>query len=197
MARLTFLSNKRINIMQRYKLSVTKNSMTLLEEAKKGLTDDIRNVAKSEGIASEKLRRNIASGRTVIPKNVTHDVAAIGIGDALRTKVNANIGTSIDYVEISEELAKAKIALKFGADTVMDLSTGGDLDYIRREILREIQSPIGTVPIYQAAMRRDAVVSMTTDDMFNTVRKHARDGVDFMTIHAGVNLKSLEVLKKQ
>src|SRR5665811_1237877 len=108
--------------------------MTLLEEAKKGLTDDIRNVAKSEGIASEKLRRNIASGRTVIPKNVTHDVVAIGMGDALRTKVNANIGTSIDYVEISEELAKAKIALKFGADTVMDLSTGGDLDYIRHAV---------------------------------------------------------------
>jgi len=78
----------------------------------------------------------------------------------------------------------------------MDLSTGGDLDRIRSEFLHEIKSPIGTVPIYQAAMRRDAVVSMTTDDMFNTVRKHARDGVDFMTIHAGVNLKSLEVLKK-
>jgi phosphomethylpyrimidine synthase len=170
--------------------------MTLLEEAKKGLTDDIRNVAKLEGIASEKLRRDIASGRTVIPKNVTHEVAAIGIGSGLRTKVNANIGTSIDYVEITEELEKAKIALKFGADTVMDLSTGGDLDHIRSKILQEIQSPIGTVPIYQAAMRRDAVVSMTTDDMFNTVRKHARDGVDFMTIHAGVNLKSLKVLKE-
>ena len=76
--------------------------MTLLEDAKKGLTDDIRNVAKSEGIASEKLRRNIAIGRTVIPKNVTHDVAAIGIGEALRTKVNANVGTSIDYIEIKK-----------------------------------------------------------------------------------------------
>jgi len=170
--------------------------MTLLEEAQKGLTDDIINVAKSEGVASERLKRNIAQGRTVIPKNVTHDIAAIGIGDSLRTKVNANIGTSIDYVEITEELAKAKTALKFGADTVMDLSTGGDLDRIRSEFLHEIKSPIGTVPIYQAAMRRDAVVSMTTDDMFTTVRKHARDGVDFMTIHAGVNLKSLEVLKK-
>jgi phosphomethylpyrimidine synthase len=170
--------------------------MTLLEEAQKGLTDDILNVAKLEGIASEKLRRNIASGRTVIPKNVVHEVTAIGIGSALRTKVNANIGTSIDYIQITEELEKAKIALKFGADTVMDLSTGGDLDHIRTEILQEIQSPIGTVPIYQAAMRRDAVVSMTTDDMFNTVRKHASDGVDFMTIHAGVNLKSLKVLKK-
>src|SRR5665811_2170601 len=155
--------------------------MTLLEEAQKGLTDDIINVAKSEGVASERLKRNIAQGRTVIPKNVTHDIAAIGIGDSLRTKVNANIGTSIDYVEITEELAKAKTALKFGADTVMDLSTGGDLDRIRSEFLHEIKSPIGTVPIYQAAMRRDAVVSMTTDDMFNTVRKHARDGVDFMT----------------
>jgi len=170
--------------------------MTLLAEAKKGLTDDIRNVAKSEGIASEKLRRNIASGRTVIAKNVTHDVTAIGIGEALCAKVNANIGTSIDYVEKSEELVKAQIALKFGADTVMDLSTGGNLDSIRREILQKIQAPIGTVPIYQAAMRRDAVVSMTTDDIFDTVRKHAIDGVDFMTIHAGVNLKSLEVLKK-
>src|SRR5674476_1296490 len=82
--------------------------MTLLEEAQKGLTDDIINVAKSEGVASERLKRNIAQGRTVIPKNVTHDIAAIGIGDSLRTKVNANIGTSIDYVEITEELAKAK-----------------------------------------------------------------------------------------
>jgi phosphomethylpyrimidine synthase len=170
--------------------------MTLLKEAKKRLTDDIKNVAKSEGIASERLRRSIASGRTVIPKNVTHDVAAIGIGEALSTKVNANIGTSIDYIDKSEELEKAKIALAFGADTVMDLSTGGDLDSIRREILQKIQAPIGTVPIYQAAMRRDAVVSMTTDDMFDTVRRHARDGVDFMTIHAGVNLRSLEVLKE-
>lgn len=172
-----------------------KNNMTLLEEAKKRLTDDIISVAKSEGIASEKLRRNIASGRSVIPKNVNHDVTAIGIGDTLCTKVNANVGTSIDFVEIKEELAKAKIALKFGADTVMDLSTGGDLDHIRSEILQQIQAPIGTVPIYQAAMRREAVVSMTVDDMFNTVRKHARDGIDFMTIHAGVNLKSLEALK--
>jgi phosphomethylpyrimidine synthase len=170
--------------------------MTLLTEAKRRLTDDVKHVAKSEGITSEKLRRNIASGRTVIVKNATHDATAIGIGEALRAKVNANIGTSVDHIEQSEELAKAQIALKFGADTVMDLSTGGNLDRIRREIVREIQAPIGTVPIYQAAMRRDAVVSMTTDDMFDTVRKHARDGVGFMTIHAGVNLKSLEVLKK-
>jgi len=200
-ARLTWSDTAHIFKQQAHKYHAAiseaqpKNNMTLLEEAKKRLTDDIISVAKSEGIASEKLRRNIASGRSAIPKNVNHDVTAIGIGDALCTKVNANVGTSIDFVEIKEELAKAKIALKFGADTVMDLSTGGDLDHIRSEILQEIQAPIGTVPIYQAAMRREAVVSMTADDMFNTVRKHARDGIDFMTIHAGVNLKSLEALK--
>lgn len=170
--------------------------MTLLIEAKKRVIEDIKNVAKSEGIASERLRRSIASGRSVIVKSPSDDVTPLGIGEILRAKVNANIGTSVEHIEKREELAKARIALAFGADTVMDLSTGGDLDQIRRQILREVKAPIGTVPIYQAALLRDAVVSMTTDDMFNTVRKHARDGVGFMTIHAGVNLKSLDVLKK-
>jgi phosphomethylpyrimidine synthase len=170
--------------------------MTLLTEAKKGLTDDIKRIAQSEGITSEKLRRNIASGRAVVVKNPAHASAMVGIGELLRTKVNANVGTSLDHVEQSEELEKAKIALEFGADTIMDLSTGGNLDRIRRKIVRLIEAPVGTVPLYQAAMRRDAVVSMTTDDMFDAVRKHAKDGVGFMTIHAGVNLKSLEILKK-
>ncbi|MGZ4853043.1 MAG: phosphomethylpyrimidine synthase ThiC, partial [Halobacteriota archaeon] len=114
--------------------------MTLLTEAKKGLNDDIKNAARSEGISSDKLRRLIAGGRSVIPKNGTHDIAALGIGEALRTKVNANIGTSRDYIDKNEELAKARIALSYGADTVMDLSTGGDLDSIRRQILREIKA---------------------------------------------------------
>jgi len=170
--------------------------MTLLTEAKTKVNDDIKSAAKSENVPSDKLRRLIASGRSVIPKNATHDIAAIAIGEGLKTKVNANLGTSIDCIDVSEELTKAKIALKYGADTVMDLSTGGNLDSVRRQILREIKAPIGTVPIYQAAMKRDAVVSMTADDMFDAVRKHAEDGVDFMTIHAGVNLKSLAVLQQ-
>jgi phosphomethylpyrimidine synthase len=170
--------------------------MTLLTETKKRITEDIEDVAKSEGVTSEKLRRNVTSGRSVIVKSPSDASPALGIGEILRTKVNANIGTSVECIEKSEELVKARTALAFGADTVMDLSTGGDLDQIRREILREVEAPIGTVPIYQAALLRDAVVSMTTDDMFNTVRKHARDGVGFMTIHAGVNLKSLDALKK-
>lgn len=170
--------------------------MTLLTEAKKRVTEDIEDVARSEGVTNERLRRSITSGRSVIVKSPSDASPALGIGEILRTKVNANIGTSVECIEKDEELVKAKTALAFGADTVMDLSTGGDLDQMRREILREVEAPIGTVPIYQAALLRDAVVSMTTDDMFNTVRKHARDGVGFMTIHAGVNLKSLDALKK-
>jgi phosphomethylpyrimidine synthase len=170
--------------------------MTLLTEAKKRVTEDIEDVAKSEGVTSERLRRNVTSGRSVIVKSPSDASPALGIGEILRTKINANIGTSLECIEKNEELLKAKTALEFGADTVMDLSTGGDLDQMRREILQEVEAPIGTVPIYQAALLRDAVTSMTSDDMFNMVRKHARDGVGFMTIHAGVNLKSLDALKK-
>jgi len=170
--------------------------MTIIAEARKAINDDIRCVAESEGIAVERLRRSIIGGRAVIPKNVNHDIVALGIGEGLRTKVNANVGTSIEHVDRPDEVQKAQTALKYGADTLMDLSTGGDLDSIRRDIMRAARAPLGTVPIYQAAMRREAVVSMTSDDMFDVIRKQAKEGVDFMTIHAGVNLKSLEVLKK-
>jgi len=170
--------------------------MTIIAEARKEINDDIRCVAESEGIAIERLRRSIAAGRTVIPKNVNHDIVALGIGEGLRTKVNANIGTSIEHMDRPDEVQKAQTALKYGADTLMDLSTGGDLDAVRRDIMRAVRAPLGTVPIYQAAVRREAVVSMTSDDMFDVIRKQAKEGVDFMTIHAGVNLKSLEVLKK-
>jgi len=170
--------------------------MTIIAEARKAINDDIRCVAESEGIAVERLRRSIIGGRAVIPKNVNHDIVALGIGEGLRTKVNANVGTSIEHVDRPDEVQKAQTALKYGADTLMDLSTGGDLDSVRRDIMRAARAPLGTVPIYQAAMRREAVVSMTSDDMFDVIRKQAKEGVDFMTIHAGVNLKSLEVLKK-
>ncbi len=169
--------------------------MTLMKEAQVRLTDDILTVAQSESIEPDKLRRLIASGRVVLLNNVNRDYVALGVGESLSAKVNANIGTSVEYVDKNDEVSKAQVALQFGADTVMDLSTGGELDDIRRAILQEVQAPIGTVPIYQAAMSRGAVVQMTSDDMFNTVRKHAQDGVDFMTIHAGVTLNSLERLK--
>jgi len=156
----------------------------------------IDNIAKIEHIEKEKLERLISSGRVVIPKNSNREIEPMGVGQCLRTKINANIGTSKDIINCDEEIKKAKIAVQYGADTVMDLSTGGDLDEIRKKILKEVNVPIGTVPIYQAGLSRKAVVEMTSDDMFNAVRKHAKDGVDFVTIHAGVNLNSLERLKK-
>jgi phosphomethylpyrimidine synthase len=114
----------------------------------------------------------------------------------MSTKINANVGTSRDCIDIDAEIEKAKAAEAFGAHAVMDLSTGGDLDEIRTRILKSVEIPVGTVPIYQAAASRKVVVEMTSDDMFNAVRKHAKQGVDFVTVHAGVNLNSLERLRQ-
>jgi phosphomethylpyrimidine synthase len=108
------------------------------------------------------------------------------------------VGTSKDYVSVEEEVRKAKVAVEYGADAIMDLSTGGDLNETRRTILKEVDVPVGTVPIYQAALEKAnvrAVVDMSSDDMFNAVRNHAKDGIDFVTIHAGVNQNSLARLK--
>lgn len=161
-----------------------------------GKDEEIKSVAKVEHIDFEKLDRLVLDGRVVIPKNAKREIYPMGIGKCLSTKINANIGTSKDFINCEEEVEKARIAVQYGADTVMDLSTGGDLDLIRRKLLKELDVPIGTVPIYQAGLRKGAVVDMSSDDMFNAVRKHAEDGVDFVTIHAGVNLNSLERLKK-
>ena len=150
---------------------------------------DLKPVALEEGVSEERLRRLIRSGRVVIPCNVMRKegITLKAIGEGMSTKVNVNVGTSKDYVNVREELEKAKIAVKYGADTIMDLSTGGDLDEVRRLILKEVSVPVGTVPIYQAALGKRgerAVVDMTSDDMFNAVRQHAKDGIDFVTIHA-------------
>ena len=166
-----------------------------------GSDRDLKQVALAEGVSEDKLKRLIRSGRVVIPCNVRRGdgIALKAIGEGMSTKVNVNVGTSKDYVNVREELEKAKIAVKYGADTIMDLSTGGDLDEVRRLILKEVNVPVGTVPIYQAALGKRgerAVVDMTSDDMFNAVRQHAKDGIDFVTIHAGVNLNSLERLKR-
>jgi len=171
--------------------------MTLMEDAKKGIiTPAIEAVAKSEGIDPETVRSCVAKGLIAIPRNNGRDTLPVGIGKFMSTKVNANVGTSRDYIDIEAEVEKAKAAEAYGANAVMDLSTGGDLDEIRRRILEAVKIPVGTVPIYQAAASQKAVVEMTSDDMFNAVRKHAEQGVDFVTIHAGVNLNTLERLKQ-
>lgn len=170
---------------------------TLIEEAKKGQAPDwLKEVAKFEGIDLELLIKLIARGEVVVPKNVRRENSPKAIGKFMSTKINANVGTSIDYVNVEEEIEKARIAQKYGADAVMDLSTGGNLDEIRKKIMEVVSVPFGTVPIYQAARSAGIVVDMDEDDFFNAVERQARDGVDFMTIHAGVNWTSVERLKR-
>ncbi|MHC1592135.1 MAG: phosphomethylpyrimidine synthase ThiC, partial [Candidatus Helarchaeales archaeon] len=174
--------------------------MLQMKEAKNGtITDEMKQVAEKEGIDPEKIRRGIANGRIVITKNINKEIPALGIGEGLRIKINSNIGTSEDLVDLELELEKARVSEKYGADTLMDLSTGGDLESIRRAIIKEITIPLGTVPIYQAAIEcvknQKAIVEMTADDMFNVLERHAKSGVDFMTIHCGVTKSIVEHLK--
>ena len=158
-------------------------------------------VAKKEGRPVEFIVKKLAEGRLIIPRNVKReDIEVKGIGEGLRTKVNANVGTSPDYADISEEVEKAKVAVKYGADSVMDLSIGGDTDEVRRRILRAVKVPIGTVPIYQAGIeagKKGSVVDMSSDDIFNSIREHAADGVDFVTVHCGVTKVAIEALRRQ
>ncbi|MCL7411612.1 MAG: phosphomethylpyrimidine synthase ThiC [Methanosarcinaceae archaeon] len=170
--------------------------MTLMEDAKKGIiTPQIKAVAEAEGIDAETVRSCVARGWITIPNNIEGNSRLVGIGKYMSTKINANIGTSRDYMDIEEEVKKAKVSQTFGADTLMDLSTGGNLDMIRQRVMDAVDIPIGTVPIYQAAATQKAVVDMSSDDMFNAVRKHAEDGIDFVTVHCGVNQNALERLK--
>ncbi|MBU4256165.1 MAG: phosphomethylpyrimidine synthase ThiC, partial [Candidatus Thermoplasmatota archaeon] len=173
--------------------------MTLERLALK-LQEEIKQIAKDEKIDPAKLKKLFLEGRVVIPFNPHHSPRPLGIGEKLRVKINTNIGTSPDYVNIDEEIEKAKTAVKYGSDTIMDLSIGGNIDEIRKKILKTVNLPLGTVPIYQAGMeyaKKGAVVEMTEDDIFNAIGKQAKDGVDFMTVHCGVTLESVEKLKKQ
>ncbi len=175
---------------------------TQMELARRGvISEEMRYIAEREDVSAEFIRRRVAEGRIVIPKNVNREFPPIGIGEGLRVKVNANIGTSRDLCDVNLELRKAEAAIEAGADTIMDLSTGGDLDEIRRRILREVKVPLGTVPIYQAAIeaqsRHGAIVEMTEDDIFNVIERHAKDGVDFMTVHCGVTRESVERIIRQ
>ncbi len=173
--------------------------MAIVKDAKLGLSDLVRGVAQKEGVDPEFVRKGVANGRIVIPSNPVHSPDPCGIGEGLSVKVNVNIGTSRDIQKIEEELEKARIAVRYGADTIMDLSTGGDIDLVRKKIIETVRVPVGTVPIYQTglkAARESAVVDMDEDDIFNGIVKHAKDGVDFMTVHCGITEESVEYLKK-
>ncbi|MFX0096640.1 MAG: phosphomethylpyrimidine synthase ThiC [Candidatus Hodarchaeota archaeon] len=173
---------------------------TIMELAKRGvITEEMRKIAEKEKMPVEHLRRRIANGRVVIVRNLVHEnVNLVGIGEGMTTKINANIGTSEDVSDAAEEVEKAKVAVKYGSDTIMDLSTGGNIDQIRKMIVQATDVPIGTVPIYQAAIealdKSGAIVEMNENDMFNAIEKHAKDGIDFVTVHCGVTKRIIEHL---
>jgi phosphomethylpyrimidine synthase len=167
-------------------------------------TKEMEIIAKNEQVDLEFIRRGIEKGRIIVPKSNRRDLdPPIGIGKGLLVKINANIGSSKTLCDIEEEVEKAKIAVKYGADTVMDLSTGvteNDIKTIRKKILNEVKVPLGTVPIYQIALRalekKGAIIHMDEDDMFNVVEEQAKEGVDFFTIHVGVTREIVKYLKK-
>jgi phosphomethylpyrimidine synthase len=177
--------------------------MTQIESAKKGMiTRELKIVAAKESIPEEQLRQLVAEGKVVIPCNKNHkNLVPIGIGKFLQTKINANIGTSGDYDKIEAELKKIEMVVKYQADTVMDLSTGGDVDRIRKALIQECTIPFGNVPIYQMAKdiaaKGGTFIDMTIDNMLGYIKKQAEDGVDFMTIHAGLTRRAVEKLKQQ
>ncbi|MEA2104469.1 MAG: phosphomethylpyrimidine synthase ThiC, partial [Candidatus Cloacimonadota bacterium] len=175
--------------------------MTQLKMAKDGIiSEEMKTVAKDEQVDVEWLREEIAQGRITIPKNINHNFHPMGIGNKLRTKINANIGTSPDHYDLNEELEKLKIAVAYGSDSVMDLSTGGNLSAIRKAILKQSPVMVGTVPIYQVAaelLDNDKEISdMSVDGLFDSIEKQCVEGVDYITVHCGVTRKVVNTLKK-
>lgn len=174
-----------------------------LDQARRGLiTREMEEVASSEHIDSRVIADGMAAGHIIIPRNKNHGaVAPLGIGKGLRTKINANIGTSKDQHDIEEELKKLAISIEAGADTVMDLSTGGPLDEIRNAILKASTVPVGTVPIYQAVVEtvrsKQAMVTMDAETLFTVIEKQAEDGVDFITVHCGLTRESALRIKRE
>ena len=172
---------------------------TQLEKARNNqVTREMEIVARSEKVNVKELMRNLAKGYAVIPASGLHtSLKPIGIGKGLRIKINSNIGTSIAKADLKYELEKLRVSIEAGADTVMDLSTGGDIDLVRREIIKHSTIPVGTVPIYQAVCERNDIVGLTADDFLRGIRKHIEDGVDFITIHSGVTKAAIPLVRKR
>lgn len=162
------------------------------------LTEEMTYVAQRENLSPELIRDEVARGRMIIPANINHpNLEPMAIGIATKCKVNANIGASPNSSDIHAEVAKLHLAVKYGADTLMDLSTGGgDLDAIRTAIIQASPIPIGTVPIYQALEGvHGRVENLTAEDFLHVIEKHAQQGVDYMTIHAGILIQHLPLVR--
>ncbi|ACP44991.1 thiamine biosynthesis protein ThiC [Sulfolobus islandicus Y.G.57.14] len=157
--------------------------MGIIDEAKRGqITDEMRAISKLEGIPVEKVRNRISEGKIMLIRNAKYPSRKlVPIGKGLTTKVNVNIGTSSEVVDLDMELQKVKVANKWG-DTLMDLSTGGDLDAIRRDIIKASDLPVGTVPVYQIFIesfkKKSGGAYFTEDELLNTVEKHLKDGLN-------------------
>lgn len=172
---------------------------TQIQKAKRGIiTPEMYEVANKEMVDADWLRNEIALGRVVIPKNINRDFPACGIGKGLSTKINANIGTSEKHCNFNEEIEKMREAIKYGADAIMDLSTGGDLHKILQHIISESSVMIGTVPIYSVATRLlsegKKIAQLDPEELFAEIEAQAKMGVDFMTLHCGVTKYSLSFL---
>ncbi|MBM4311250.1 MAG: phosphomethylpyrimidine synthase, partial [Deltaproteobacteria bacterium] len=166
------------------------------------ITPEMQRVAADEQISAELLRDRIAAGHCIISRNIKHaNAVPLGIGTGLRTKINANIGTSKDCTDLDEELKKLEVSIAAGADTVMDLSTGGDISAIRREIIRHSTVPIGTVPLYQAAIettrKKKPIVEMEVEYLFRVIEQQAEEGVDFITVHCGLTREAATRIRNQ
>ncbi|MCX7981804.1 MAG: phosphomethylpyrimidine synthase ThiC [Syntrophales bacterium] len=177
--------------------------MTQLEQARNGIiTEEMKECAHAEGVSPEFIRDGVARGEIVIVRNKNHlKVRPLAIGKGLRTKVNANLGTSQDRVDIELELKKVSVCVEAKADAIMDLSTGGNIREIRKKIIEHSPLVVGTVPIYQAAIEilaaGKAIRDMEADDIFRVIEEHGQDGVDFITVHCGVTKRSVGALSEQ
>lgn len=175
---------------------------TQIESARQGiLTPQMVAVAKNENVSNEFVRQKVAAGQIVIPNNNLRNPLTVGIGKGLRTKVNASIGTSSDIVDYDAEIRKAQAAQAAGADTLMELSVGGDLDRVRREVIAAVNLPVGNVPLYQAfcaaARKYGSPNKLDPEMLFDLIEQQCADGLAFMAIHCGINRYTIERLRKQ
>ncbi len=176
--------------------------LTQIESAREGIiTPQMAAVAAEEALSAEFVRSMVAEGKIVIPWNHSRLPTATGIGAGLRTKVNASIGTSSDIIDYQAEVAKARAAVESGADTLMELSVGGDLDRVRREVIACVDLPVGNVPLYQAfceaARKYGDPNRLDPEELFDLIERQCADGIAFMAVHCGINLSTIERLRKQ
>jgi phosphomethylpyrimidine synthase len=172
---------------------------TQLYYAKKGIiTEEMKFAAKNERLDPELIRSEIASGKLIIPANINHpNLSPIAIGAVASCKINANIGNSPTTSDLDGEISKLDIAIKYGADAVMDLSTGPEIEKIRRNIISKSSVAIGTVPMYEAVEGVDKIEDLSEEDLFGVIDRHAEQGVDFITVHCGLLMRHLDLVGKR